>query len=549
MAKSTVEINLICSFQRKSHPRIFRITNHQTTLLDPLSLQGEKVRETEEEQVERVQPSGTRLISFEEVKKHNKRDDCWVIINGTVYDVTDFLPRHPGGPGIILANSGRDATQIFRPVHPPDALSELPPSSILGSIDPTTIPQSSFKPPTTSEKEETERINKAKKEMPNVEGMMLADDFEYWAERVLGGTAWAYYKSAAAKENPIGFLSLAIDDLVFWRDVSQGNIETEFVGMKSTLPIYISPAAMAKLGHPLGEVNLTKAAGRWGIIQGISINASCSLDEILSSRIPNQKIMFQIYLNKNRSASASLLQKVTQAGVDAIIFTVDNPGNAKRTMDVRAKHSGLEVPINGPNDRLSRAPMGIGEIIGGYQDRRLVWDDVGFIRKYTNLPIIIKGVQCIEDVELCVKAGVQGVILSNHGGRQVDYAPAPIDILYELRTYRPDLFEKIDVMIDGGIRSGSDVVKALALGAKAVGIGRSFLYANGTHGQEGVERLCEILEEEITNTMRNMGVSYIHQLRPEMVGPAGPWVGMSKPSYWNPPSPPSPSSTSSFSSF
>lgn len=103
----------------------------------------------------------------------------------------------------------------------------------------------------------------------------------------------------------------------------------------------------------------------------------------------------------------------------------------------------------------------------------------------------MKGVQSIEDVELCAKAGVDGVILSNHGGRSCDYAPAPIDLLYEMRALRPDLFKKIDVMVDGGARSGADVVKALALGAKAVGMGRPFLYANGTHGQDGVERVCE----------------------------------------------------------
>lgn len=137
----------------------------------------------------------------------------------------------------------------------------------------------------------------------------------------------------------------------------------------------------------------------------------------------------------------------------------------------------------------------------------------------------------------------------------MDYAPAPIDILFELRTYRPDIFSKIDVMIDGGVRSGADVVKLLALGAKAVGFGRTFLYANGTHGEKGVKRAIEselqilclfhvaktrnhvqliclsVLREEIVNTMRNIGAPTISHLKPEMVGPSGPWVGANRPAY------------------
>lgn len=136
---------------------------------------------------------------------------------------------------------------------------------------------------------------------------------------------------------------------------------------------------------------------------------------------------------------------------------------------------------------------------------------------------------------------------SNHGGRQADYAPAPVDVLYELRELRPELFSQIEVMVDGGVRSGADVVKALALGAKAVGIGRPILYANGTHGEDGVARVLQskipqfsaqhtvlillVFQEEITNTMRNIGANTVDDLKPEMVGPIGPWVGRNRPSY------------------
>ncbi|OWZ44500.1 L-mandelate dehydrogenase [Cryptococcus neoformans Tu259-1] len=480
--------------------------------------------------VSTVQPSGQKLVSFEEVQKHNKRDDCWVIIDGKIYDVTDFLENHPGGAEIIIANAGKDATKIFKPLHPPDALDMLDPSQHLGPVDPTTMPEPEEEEPT----EEDLRMEEARKSMPGVDGMLLVQDFEDWAEKVMSGTAWNYYKSAADREKTAAENEKAFDRYFFrpriLRDATTGSTETEFMGMKTTMPVFISPAAMAKLGNPLGEVNLTRGAGACGIVQGISINASCSLDEIMTARKDGQPVMFQIYLNKDRAASIALLKKVTALGANAIIFTVDTAWRSKRTMDVRAKAQ-VAPPPSSSGQQKSASPLGVSQAISGYQDTNLTWKDIDFIREHTNLPIIVKGVQCVEDVDLCAKAGVQGVILSNHGGRQCDYAPAPIDLLYELRCNRPDLFDKIEVMMDGGVRSGADVVKAIALGAKAVGIGRSFLYANGTHGEEGVVRLCQILAEEITNTMRNIGAPRLEDLKPEMVGPAGPWVGNNVPPY------------------
>ncbi|WWC89600.1 uncharacterized protein L201_004525 [Kwoniella dendrophila CBS 6074] len=469
------------------------------------------------------QPSGQKLISFEEVQKHTKRDDCWVVIDGNIYDVTDFLDQHPGGAEIVLANAGKDATKIFKPLHPPDALDTLEPYQHLGPVDPTTMPEPIEEEPT----EEEIRIKEARKLLPPVDSLLLVNDFEDWAEKVLSGTAWNYYKSAADREFTAGENQNAFNRYYFrpriLRDATNGSINTEFVGMKTELPIFISPAAMAKLGHPLGEVNLTKGAGKCGIVQGISINASCSLDEIMEAREKGQQVMFQIYLNKDRKVSEKLLEKVTQLGASAIIFTVDTPWRSKRTRDVRSKVA-VAPPSSSDGQTKSKAPLGVSQAISGYQDTNLTWNDIGFIRKHTNLPIIVKGIQSMEDAELCVEHGVQGIILSNHGGRQCDFAPAPIDLLYEMRINKPELFSKIDVMMDGGIRSGADVVKALALGAKAVGLGRSFLYANGTHGEDGVIRLCEILAEEITNTMRNIGANNISDLKPELVGPAGPWV-------------------------
>ncbi|KAH8894601.1 L-mandelate dehydrogenase [Thozetella sp. PMI_491] len=472
------------------------------------------------------------MISYEEVQRHATVGNCWVIIKGFVYDVSDFLELHPGGRQAILSHAGKDVSELFTMLHPPDALENLMPEACLGPVDPSTLP-----PPGEAVTED-ESEDGATHTLPQVEDMLLIQDFETWAERVLSRTAWAYYRSATDEEmtfheNRKAFQRYFFRPRVLSGEASTGATDTAFVGIPTTLPVFISPAALAKLGHPLGEINLTKAAGDYGIVQAISANASCSVDELFAARMEGQHLIYQLYLNKNRSASEKLIRKVEQLGAKAIIFTVDISGDSKRTLDERSKsHSRPPIETsNGTSAPSPATPVAVGQSIAGYQERNLTWKDIPFIRRNTKLPIIVKGVQCLEDVQLCAEHGVNGVIISNHGGRQADYAPAPIDVLYEIRCLRPDLFDKIDIMIDGGVRSGADVVKALALGAKAVGLGRPFLYANGTHGQDGVRRVLEILHEEIVNTMRNIGAAKIDELRPEMVGPAGPWVGTNRPPY------------------
>ncbi|KAH6681172.1 mitochondrial fmn-dependent dehydrogenase [Plectosphaerella plurivora] len=471
-------------------------------------------------------------IAYDEVQKHKSEDDCWVIIDGMVYDLTDFLQKHPGGADAILAMAGQDASSMFTMMHPPTALGTLPANHCLGPVDESTMP--AVEEEALLSEADLQR-QKSRDAMPAAEDMLLLDDFEVWAEKVLSEMAWAYYRSAADSEATFHENRNAVERYFFrprvLRDMSHGSTATEVLGIPVSMPVMIAPAAMAKLGHPLGEVNMTKAAGTQGVIQIISANASCSVEELFEARIDGQPLFFQIYLDKNRENSKELLRKVEKLGASAIVFTVDVMQQTKRTLDVRTKTIANPSPKTPKAAAPAPAMAGVSASISGYQDFGLTWGDVDFIRENTTLPIIVKGVQSVEDVELCVKSKVQGVILSNHGGRQADYAPAPIDILYELRVLRPDLFDKVEIMVDGGFRSGADVVKALALGAKAVGLGRPFLYANGTHGEDGVSRVFRIMHQEITNTMRNIGANTIRDLKPEMVGPAGPWVGRNRPAY------------------
>ncbi|KAH7345088.1 FMN-dependent dehydrogenase-domain-containing protein [Rhizoctonia solani] len=521
----------------KTHSKSTSDDNYWTTTQDaPIELSG-------------------RLIPFDEVQKHNTRDSCWVIINGEIYDVTGFLNDHPGGIGPILKVAGSDATRVFVPIHPPDTLSALPPTSHVGTVDPTTLPAQ-----LTQLTAEELRIQGARAALPPPEAAINIADIEKLAKTVLTQTAWAYYRSAgddefSYRENNYAFRRYWFRPRVM-NKVSQIQTSTTILGIPTSIPIFVSPAALARLGHPDGEVGITRGVASEGVIQGVSINASCSLGEITDARSNDfspssltsssstsaqthsstapvtatqnpdsssqQPLIFQIYLNKQRDLSESLLKKVETMGFRALMVTVDAAVSGNRELDRRAKDEGK---FTGPaqygtgTGEAGKKTQGVAQAISGYQDPDVCWADIEWIRGITKLPLVVKGIQCVEDAEKAYEHGVEGIVLSNHGGRELDFSPAPIDILYELRQKRPDIFKdgRMEVFIDGGVRRGTDVLKALCLGAKAVGLGRPFLYANAAWGEEGVRRCVQIMREEIETGMRLLGVTRVEDLGPQHI--------------------------------
>lgn len=428
------------------------------------------------------------------------------------------MPEHPGGSKIIVKYAGRDATKAFDPIHPPDIIEKLlPPSVCKGLVEGASAKATSV----------TSHANlpefKVDPRLPPLDAILNLNDFEALAKHVMKPEAWAYYSSAAddemtVRENRHAFHRIWMRPRVMV-NVRNVDISSQILGYKTSLPIYITATALGRLGHPEGEVVLTRAAASQGIIQMVPTLASCSLEEICSARANDQVQFFQLYVNHNREITKTLVQKAERLGCKALFITVDAPTLAKREKDMRMKY--INNPPKVQEGHEINRNQGAARAIGSFIDASLCWDDLKWFRSITKLPLILKGVQCPEDAVLALKHGVQGIVVSNHGGRQLDFAPSAMeilpDVMHALKQYDPRALEKMEVYIDGGVRRGTDIFKALALGAKAVGLGRPFLYAMSTYGQPGVEHAIQILKDELEMVMRLMGVTSLDQLRPEML--------------------------------
>ncbi|PBK98430.1 hypothetical protein ARMGADRAFT_1051852 [Armillaria gallica] len=468
-------------------------------------------------------------FTLQQVAEHSTASSCWVIIKDSVYDVTDFLSEHPGGAQIILKYAGKDATLAYEPIHPPDALERnLPSSKHLGSLN-TDVALHMEELRTNRKKTKDElRVEQALRERPPLNRILSLSDMEDVARHILSFKTVSYYSSASDdnisyEENAIAFRRFFFNARVM-RPVLHCDPSTTILGYKSSIPVFVSGAGLAKLGHPLGEVNITRAAHKASIIQMVSSNASLSYAEIAAAASPSQPLFFQLYKSRDDTTAEKRVHEVEKLGYKAIWLTVDAIVAGKREIDIKSPWE-LETIENGKPtyhsdlDSLEHVDeTGTAGALVSKDDQNMTWEKtIPWLRSLTKLPIVIKGIQCVEDAVLAADAGVDGILLSNHGGRQLDYSMPPLEILYRLRQRRPDVFDKLEVYIDGGIRRGTDVVKALCLGAKAVGLGRSFLYAQSAYGEIGVLKILKILEKEIVTAMKLVGAASVKDLTPDLV--------------------------------
>lgn len=443
------------------------------------------------------------------------------MLNGELRSLSlaDFLDSHPGGSKIILKLAGTDATSEYDPIHPPGTLEEtLTPAQILGPLDPSTV----LKPASAVPAVATAAL------LPPLDAQLNIDDFAITAKQVLSPKAWAYYSSASddlltKTHNNTAYTQILLRPRIF-RDVRVVSTQTTLCGSPSTLPVFVAPAAMARLAHPTGEAGIAAACGKLGIVQCVSNNASLRPEQIAAARAsPDQPLWFQLYVQTERAKSEALLQRINALGFTAIVLTLDAAAPGKREADERAKNLGAATSgMSGEGVKSGSSgggvkSEGLGKALFAGTSADLTWADLEWLRAQTHLPIILKGIQTHEDAALaasdaCAALGVVGIILSNHGGRAADTAPPPVYTLLEIRRHAPSVLERLEVYVDGGIRRGTDVVKALCLGATAVGIGRAALYGLSGYGPEGVERVLAILREEVETTMRLLGVCSIGEL-------------------------------------
>ncbi|ESZ90205.1 putative mitochondrial cytochrome b2 [Sclerotinia borealis F-4128] len=462
-------------------------------------------------------------LTGQEVAEHNSGESCWVIVHGKAYDVTEFLPEHPGGPKIILKYAGKDATEEYAPIHPPDTLDKfLDKAKHLGPVDMGTVEveEKEFDP------DEEERQNRIAR-MPILEQCYNLMDFESVARRVMKKTAWAYYSSGAddeitMRENHTAFHKIWFRPKILV-DVEKVDFTTTMLGTKCDIPFYVTATALGKLGNPEGEVVLTRAAKKHNVIQMIPTLASCSFDEIVDAAGADQVQWLQLYVNKDRAITKKIVEHAERRGCKGLFITVDAPQLGRREKDMRSKFTDVGSSVQSSSGTSTDNTQGAARAISSFIDPSLSWKDLPWFKSITKMPIILKGVQRVEDVIRAVECGVQGVVLSNHGGRQLDFARSGIEVLAEVM---PVLRERgwenrIEIFIDGGVRRSTDIIKALCLGAKGVGIGRPFLYAMSAYGLAGVDRAMQLLKDEMEMNMRLIGCSSVDQLNPTLIDTRG----------------------------
>ncbi|KAI9730551.1 MAG: hypothetical protein M1834_005792 [Cirrosporium novae-zelandiae] len=456
-----------------------------------------------------------KLIDAAEVANHNTPDSCWVILYGKVYDVTKFLSKHPGGSKIILRLAGKDATEQYDPIHPPGTLeANLPAEALLGDVDPNTLPK------THEAKEEQANEPPAG---PPMESLLNLNEIEQVATKKMNKRGWAYYYSAAddlisKRANNIAWRSILLRPRIFV-DCEKCDLSTTLLGNKVGMPIFVCPAAMARLAHPAGEAGIAEACGKFNALQIISNNASLAPEQVVANG-HGQTFGWQLYVQIETKKSEDMLVRINKLTdrIKFIVLTLDAPVPGKREDDERSQDVGSDPPVTSAvkNEEKSKPKGGgIGQNLFFGTSPKLTWKKtLAWLSKNTSLPIVLKGLQTHEDAYIASQFApqVKAIILSNHGGRAADTAPPAAHTLLEIRKYCPEVFSRVEVWVDGGMKRGTDVVKALCLGARGVGIGRAALWGLGAGGPAGVERTLEILRDETMTAMRLLGVEKVSEL-------------------------------------
>ncbi|WP_202358213.1 alpha-hydroxy acid oxidase [Mesorhizobium sp. 113-3-3] len=366
-------------------------------------------------------------------------------------------------------------------------------------------------------------------------------DFRRMARRRLPGPIFNYIDGAADDEvtyrrNTESFETCDLVPNVL-RGVSEIDMSVTVMGQKLAMPFYCSPTALQRLFHHQGERAVAKAAAKYGTMFGVSSLGTVSLEE--ARGISSSPQVYQFYFHRDRGLNRAMMQRAKQVGVEVMMLTVDSITGGNRERDKRTgfaipfklnlagmaqfalkpawainyfTHEGFKLPQLDEHVDMGGGTMSISRYFTEMLDPSMTWDDVAEMVRQWSGPFCLKGVMSVEDAKRAVEIGCSGIVLSNHGGRQLDGSRAAFDQLAEIVDAVGD---RIDVIMDGGVQRGTHVLKALSLGAKAVGLGRYYLFPLAAAGQPGVERALEQMRVEIERGMKLMGCSSIGQLSRE----------------------------------
>ncbi len=295
------------------------------------------------------------------------------------------------------------------------------------------------------------------------------------------------------------------------------DLGTEVFGQRFTMPVHLAPAAIQRMAHPEGEAAAYRAASEAGIAYSLSTLSSVSMEDLAAAATGAR--WFQLYMHPERAVSAVFIERAVDAGYSAILLTVDLPKTGRRERDIRnafslpegVSYANLE---GGRRAATAEGPDPFARNVNANTSAALGWEDLEWLLARTSLPVIVKGVVRADDARRAVEAGARGVVVSNHGGRQLDYAIASLDALPEVvQAVGGD----VPVLLDGGVRRGTDVLKALCLGASGVLIGRPYLYALAVAGADGVRGMLELLREEIALSMSLLGARRLSELSRDLL--------------------------------
>ncbi|REJ76668.1 MAG: alpha-hydroxy-acid oxidizing protein [Acidobacteria bacterium] len=382
-------------------------------------------------------------------------------------------------------------------------------------------------------------------DLRRLQGVADVEDLRELARRRLPSGVFDYIDGAAEDEitaarNEEGFVALELRPRIL-RDVSAVEVGAEILGRPAAMPLVLAPTGFSRMAHSQGELAVARAAQRAGVPYTLSTLSTRSIEEAAAAA-PEARLWFQVYVWRDRGLVEEMLQRARESGYEAIVITVDTAVLGRRERDVRsgfslpprlglgtlvegALHPGwtLDFLRGGPIEFANVAGRGTGpgggavalaEYVNAQFDAALSWRDLDWFRERWDGPIVLKGVQTVDDAVLAAEAGVDAVALSNHGGRQLDGAPPPVELIEPVREAIED---RLEIYCDGGVRRGSDVVKALALGADAVMVGRAYLYALAAAGESGVDWVLDFLRSGTARTLALCGLRGVDEIEPSLV--------------------------------